>query len=94
MSNIATWWSDFATALGLLITAIGAGWAAKAVFVSEEDAITIAASRWAPETHEQGMKIPTVINLLKASRAAKVGLWMICLGTGLQVIPILARLFV
>ena len=42
-------------------------------------------------TREGNLALPAVQNLLKASKAAKKGLWTIAWGTGLQLGPIIAK---
>ncbi len=69
---------------GLLIALIGAGWAAKSVILSEDDAIKIGLPRYASEVREENLKLPHVQSLLSASRGARQGLWILVVGTGLQ----------
>jgi len=84
--------ADALTAIGLILTAFGAGIAARSVILKEDDAIHIGVARWAGETREEDLALPTVQNLLRSSRSARLGLWMVVAGTVLQVMPIAARL--
>lgn len=84
--------ADFVTLIGLLLTAFGAGRAAFSVVLSPDDAVTIGVSRFAGETREENLKLPSVQNLLKASRGAQQGFWLIVAGTAFQIVPIGFRL--
>lgn len=88
-----SWWSDFFAVFGLALTAIGAGLTARSVILTEAEAATIGVSRYAPETHEQALQLPHVQSLLKSSRGAKRGLVIISVGTVLQIVVPLFRLF-
>jgi hypothetical protein len=85
--------SDLLTALGLLLTLIGAGVAARAVILKPEDAANIGVSRFGSEDWREELKQPMVQNLLKSSRAAKLGLILVAVGTLLQLLPVVCRLF-
>jgi hypothetical protein len=74
------------TLVGLSLTLIGAAITAWAATISPEQAVTISASRYAPETIEEGLNLPAAQNLLKQSRAAKHGLILIATGTVLQIV--------
>lgn len=84
--------ADLVSLVGLILTLIGAGVAAKAVILREDDAIKIGLSRFASEIKEENLKMPMVQNLLWSSRAAKYGLTMVSVGTALQAVPIVVRL--
>jgi hypothetical protein len=85
-------WTDLLTALGLFLTGIGAFIAARAVILREEDALEIGVARFASSDPKENLKLPSVKNLLAASSAAQMGLWLIVCGTALQVLPVIARL--
>ena len=80
--------ADFLTLAGMVITAIGAGRAATSVILKEDDALAIGVARFSSEHREENLKLPAVQNLLKASRGAQQGFWLIVAGTALQIIPI------
>ena len=84
--------SDVFSAAGMLMTACGAGVAARAVVVSEEAAVQIGVSRFSSENPMDNLKLPMVRNLLAASRGAQWGFWFIFFGTALQLVPVLHRL--
>lgn len=88
----ANWWADVLTGIGLFITLIGAGWAAKSVILSEDNAIRIGLPRYGGETREENLSMPHVQSLLQASKGARIGLWLVFGGTVLQLIPIMLRL--
>ncbi|MBB4348017.1 hypothetical protein [Aliirhizobium cellulosilyticum] len=90
----ATWLavaSDVFVSIGLLLTAIGAGITAKAVILTDNDAITIGVARYAAATKEENLKLPAVRNLLNSSKAARRGLLAIVWGTGLQLSAIFVK---
>lgn len=72
--------ADFLTLLGLVATVLGAGVAARAVILTEDDAISIGVSRLSG-SREENLKLPMVQNLLSSSRWAKWGLLAIFFGT-------------
>ncbi|MFD1912814.1 hypothetical protein [Halodurantibacterium flavum] len=86
------WLSDLLTAIGLILTLAGAGWAAWSVILREEDATRIGQSRASGATKEEQLRLPMVQNLLAASRGALIGLVLIATGTALQLLPVLSRL--
>jgi len=86
------WWSDVLTGAGLLITLIGAGWAAKSVMLHEDDAIRIGLPRYPSELREENLQMPHVQSLLQASKGARAGLLTVAIGTFLQLLPIGYRL--
>jgi hypothetical protein len=86
--------ADIVVGIGLLLTFIGAAITAKAVILTEDDAIRIGVSRFAGETREQNLALPTVQNLLASSRAARTGLLTIVVGTGLQLAPIIGKFLI
>jgi len=89
--TILTVGSDVLLAFGLLLTVVGAGITASAVVLNEDDAIGIGVSRFASANREENLKLPAVQNLLRASRAAKRGLWTIAWGTGFQLSTIFVK---
>lgn len=83
---------DLFSLCGLVLTLIGAGIAANAVILREDDAIAVGVCRWSGETREEDLALPMVQNLLKASRSAMWGLILVAAGTSLQIVPIVLRL--
>lgn len=85
------WWADLISAAGLLVSLAGAGWAAKAVILTEDDALNIGLPRWPYEDREKNLTLPHVKSLLDASKGARVGLWVLAFGTMLQFLPAVCR---
>lgn len=85
--------SDLLTGIGLLLTLIGAVIAAKSVILKQTEALNIGVTRIAGDTDEANMELPHVQNLLASSRGARRGLIYIALGTSLQLLPVVARLW-
>ena len=85
--------ADVFTAVGLVLAASGAAWAAKSVMLKEDDAISIGVPRWASEDRAENLKMPMVQNLLSASTGARWGLWLVVVGTVVQLVPLLAKPF-
>tara|TARA_A100000171_G_C2012173_1_gene86915 strand:+ start:208 stop:483 length:276 start_codon:yes stop_codon:yes gene_type:complete len=84
--------ADSITALGLVLTALGAFIAAKAVIIDVQEAIYIGTPRFADEDEARNESLPAVQNLLAASKGARRGLLFVGAGTGLQLIPVVYRL--
>ena len=84
--------SDTLTGLGLLLTLIGAWITAHAVILKQTDAIAIGIPRIAWNTDAENLTLPAVQNLIASSRAARRGLVLIAVGTGLQLLPVATRL--
>ena len=84
--------SDLFSALGLILTVLGAGVAARSAILTKETAVEIGVSRLVGETMEENLALPAVKNLLAASRNAQIGLWLVATGTALQLIPVVYRL--
>jgi hypothetical protein len=76
------------TVIGLALTGLGAWLAARAVILTEDDAITVGVSRWGSRdfSREDFLKLPAVQNLLKQSRAARSGLLFVTVGSLIQVV--------
>lgn len=86
------WWADVFTAAGLVVAVVGAAWAAKSVILTEDDAIEVGLARHAGETREENLQQPHVQSLLASSRGARIGLWILVVGTLLQLIPVAIRI--
>jgi hypothetical protein len=56
------------------------------LFLSKDEAITLGVSRWSGGTREANLQLPAVKSLLRQSRNAKVGLALLVLGFGLQIV--------
>lgn len=78
------------TVLGLIIVLLGSFVTARAVMITDDDAIKIAGQISAASydlvipTREQFIQQPAVRNLIKQSRSARNGLYLICAGTAFQ----------
>jgi hypothetical protein len=88
-----SWLSDLLAVVGLTLTAIGAGWTARSVILTEEEAVKIGVARFAAATHEENLNLPHVQSLLASSKGAKLGLMVVVAGTVLQIIVPAIRLF-
>lgn len=86
------WWADVISTIGLVMTAAGATIAARAVILTPKDAVHIGVARYSSGNDTDDLKLPSVQNLIKASRAAQLGLWLVVAGTGLQIGPAVARI--
>ena len=62
---------------GLLVTAIGSGWAASAVIIDKKTATELAATKW--DLNEELRR-----SLIEQSRAARNGLMVVVIGSALQ----------
>lgn len=85
-------WVPYITVLGLACTLIGAIIIAKAVVLSEDDALRIGISPHSG-SREEDLKLPHVQSLLAGSHRVKWGVIVIALGTVLQMVPPLAEIF-
>jgi hypothetical protein len=79
---------------GLILTGIGAIIAARAVRLSEAQAIHIGVGRWVSDNAQENLKLPAVQNLLRQSRAASRGLQCVVAGTAFQALALIAPLVV
>jgi hypothetical protein len=81
------------TIIGLLMTGLGAYLAARAMWLTDQQAVEIGVSRGTASTVEENLKLPAVQNLLRQSRGASRGFWLILAGAILQaaatIIPII-----
>lgn len=84
--------SDILTGLGLAITLVGAWITARAVILSDDDAIEIGTTRAMADKRADRIHSPMMQNLLSTSRGARRGLLFIAGGTALQLVPIAFRL--
>lgn len=87
-------WHDIFSAIGLLLTLLGAALTAWPMRISKEDAGNLATAVWPYETPLENAKLPLAVSLLKNSRGAMKGLLLIAAGSFIQLIPIAARLLV
>ncbi|MGC1178145.1 MAG: hypothetical protein WA884_03765 [Methyloceanibacter sp.] len=71
---------------GLVASAWGAYSASKAVWLTEEEAVEIAATRSVGDTFEEKLKAHGVQSLLRESRGAARGFTLIMIGTLLQAV--------
>jgi hypothetical protein len=86
------YWTDLFTAFGLALTGIGAFVAARAVILKKEDALKIGSGALVSHIPEENLELPMVKNLLSSSWGAQRGLWLVVVGTSLQIIPVVLRL--
>lgn len=70
--------------VGLLMTTIGAGWAAVGVVVNKQTATEIASTKW-------GMSEDLRRSLIRQSRDARNGLILVALGSALQIVGVFAQ---
>jgi hypothetical protein len=77
--------------VGLLLTGIGAGIGAWAMWFTDKQAIEVGATRWAGSSDEENIQLPAVQNLLRQSRFASRGFAMIAAGTILQIVGTLIQ---
>jgi hypothetical protein len=82
------------TLISLALTAYGACITAKAVVLTDRQAVEIGVSRWSGETFEENLRLPLVQSLLKQSRSASNGLWFIVWGSILQAVAAIWAFFV
>lgn len=80
------WIAPGLAALGLLLAAVGAVHASRGSILTEEEAVEIGVSRLSGQTHAENLELPAVQALLRQSKATKVGVIWIVLGTGFQVL--------
>ena len=86
---IAAVWKYVGTSIvvaGLLLSAVGAYYAAREVWLTPEEAVEIAVTRWVPEAFEQRLELPGVKALLRQSRGAVLGFQLILVGSVLQAV--------
>jgi hypothetical protein len=81
------------TILGLLATIWGALKAARAVMLSEEQAVEVGTTKWASNDFEVNRKLPLVKSLRAQSHSARVGLWWVAGGSVLQAFAAILALF-
>ena len=74
-----------ASAAGLGLTAIGAAIAARAVIISDDQATELSKTMW-----DANVKLKA--NLIRQSRGAMRGLWLVVAGTLLQLLGVLLPL--
>ena len=79
--------SELCSVAGGLLSLVGAITTARAVLISEDQAIWIGLPRYAGSDRDEQLKNPNVQNLLKGSKAAKNGLYWIAIGVFLQTVP-------
>ena len=72
--------------IGLLMIGLGAYIAARAVRLTDQQAVEIGVSRGAGSTVEENLKLPAVQTLLRQSRGASRGFWLIFAGAILQAV--------
>lgn len=86
-ANLIEIFKDISSVIGGLVSIWGAVVAARAVMLSEEQAIWIGLPRLSKEGREGSLQNPNVQNLLASSKAAKKGLQWVAFGIVLQTIP-------
>lgn len=87
MSSIMRTWhflSRWGWLIGLALQFVGAFIVARAAYVSPQQAVSLGVSRWSG-TYEENVQLPAVQNLLNQSRAARVGLLFVMMGTVVQI---------
>ena len=84
---------DIVSAVGLLLTMLGAGVTCLGVYVSAKTAGEIAVQGWVDENPETWKELPLAKTLRKSSFYAIGGLGIIFLGTVFQLVPVALRLW-
>ncbi|MBW6416735.1 hypothetical protein [Celeribacter sp. PS-C1] len=84
---------EFFSAVGLLLTALGAYVTARGVMLTGNRAGEIAVSRIAGARKETYEELPLAQALLNASRLARKGLLLIVAGSFLQMVPVIVNMF-
>jgi hypothetical protein len=72
--------------LGLAFDIAGAAVLSVGLFLSKAEAIELGVSRFAGETDEENLQLTPVKSLLRQSRNAKIGLALLVVGFGLQIV--------
>lgn len=85
-------WQDILSGTGLFLTLIGAAMTALPMRVTPKDAGELAVPRWGHEDPLENAKLPLAVSLLKNSKGATRGLWLIAIGSFFQLVPILTKL--
>lgn len=86
-------WGDLLALAGLSLTLVGAVLTARSVILSEDQALDIGVASYVSGQREEDLQLPSVQNLLQASRGARRGLFMIALGTFMQACPVALAVF-
>ena len=82
---------DLITIFGLAVTCFGAGLTAKAIMLSDDEALQIGSARYASGDREEDLELPMVQNLITAAKHARLGLGIVAAGTVIQMIAIIAK---
>ncbi|WP_420860022.1 hypothetical protein [Marivivens marinus] len=84
--------SDLLTVFGLSLTLVGAYVAARGMIVDNAEAIQRGVTRLAGETDEENLRLKPVQDILSGSSNARLGLYLVAVGTLFQIIPVSYRL--
>lgn len=87
-------WRDLLSLIGLLLVFAGALATALPMRVSSSEAGKLAVARIAPSSESEWARMPAAVALLKNSKGAMHGLWLIALGSALQAVPLIVGLFI
>ena len=83
----------FFSVVGLLLTALGANVTARGVMLTGNRAGEIGVARYAGEDEASYEELPLAQALSNASRLARNGLFLIVLGSFLQMCPMIVNMF-
>lgn len=90
---LARHWGDLSSLVGLGFIFTGALMTAWPMRVTPEEAGRVAVARIASDNEGEWAKMPAAVALLRNSRGAMRGLFLIALGSLLQAVPLIAGLF-
>jgi hypothetical protein len=83
--------AEYFTLAGLVLTFVGALRAALPAMISEDAAAEIGTARYASSDQAENIKQPLPSALAAQSRGAKHGMWLIAIGSALQVTGLLVQ---
>ena len=89
---LASHWSDLASLIGLGFIFTGALMTAWPMRLTPKEAGQLAVSRWASDNEDEWANMPAAVALLRNSKGAMRGLFLIALGSLLQAVPLIVAL--
>ena len=79
------------SSIGLIFDLVGSVILVTGLFISKKDALELGLDRWASEKEEDNLLLPKVVDRLKQSNRAKIGLIFLLLGILFQLIGTWAK---
>ncbi len=73
---------------GLIFTLAGAGFGARGVYLTEDQAVQIGVARFNGNNRQEDLQLPAVRNLISQSRFAMSGFVLIFIGTAFQIVAV------